>query len=68
MKRLQLKEGKLASAVAGIRQIAKSEEPIGKLVSRMRIMKGLILEKVTVPIGVLLIIFEVLHAKMKNRI
>ena len=59
MKRLQLKEGKLVSAVAGIRQIARTDEPLGKCLYKMQIMKGLVLEKITVPIGVLLIIFEV---------
>ena len=59
LKRLQLKEGKLQSAVAGIRQIAEAEEPIGKTVSKLEITKGLFLEKLTVPIGVLLIVFEV---------
>jgi gamma-glutamyl phosphate reductase len=45
-------------AADGIRAIAKQEEPVGRLISRMEIAEGLVLDKVTSPIGVLLIIFE----------
>lgn len=42
----------------GIRAIAAQEEPIGRLISRTEVADGLVLDKVTAPIGVLLIIFE----------
>lgn len=58
MKRLKLKPDKIGQLATGIRKIAASKEPIGNLISRTKIMKGLVLDKVTVPIGVLLIIFE----------
>ncbi|GMH32266.1 hypothetical protein BSKO_00100 [Bryopsis sp. KO-2023] len=58
MKRLKLKPDKIKQLAQGIRQIADSKEPIGNLISKTQIMKGLVLDKITVPIGVLLIIFE----------
>lgn len=42
----------------GIRSIAEQEEPLGRLLSRMELADGLVLDKVSSPIGVLLIIFE----------
>ena len=58
MQRLKLKPEKIKQLGAGLRSIAAQDEPIGKLLSRMEIAEGLELEKVTAPIGVLLIIFE----------
>jgi len=58
LQRLILKPNKIAQLADGIRAIAKQEEPIGHLLNRTEIAEGLILDKVTSPIGVLLIIFE----------
>lgn len=58
LQRLILKPNKIAQLAHGIRAIAKQEEPIGRLLNRTEIAEGLILDKVTSPIGVLLIIFE----------
>jgi delta-1-pyrroline-5-carboxylate synthetase len=58
MQRLILKPSKLTQLADGIRAIARQEEPIGKLLSRTELANGLVLDKVTSPIGVLLIIFE----------
>jgi len=58
LKRLILNREKLTTLCDGIRQIACSPEPLGKLVSRTEVSQGLILDKITCPIGVLLIIFE----------
>lgn len=58
MNRLKLKPDKISQVAKGIRKIASSKEPIGNLLSKTKIMKGLVLEKITVPIGVLLVIFE----------
>lgn len=58
LKRLQLTDSKLASTISGIRQMAQSTDPIGRILSRTQITRGLLLEKVSVPIGVLLVIFE----------
>ena len=58
MQRLKLKPQKIKQLGAGLRSIAAQDEPVGKILSRMEIAEGLELEKVTAPIGVLLIIFE----------
>ncbi|KAL3155983.1 Delta-1-pyrroline-5-carboxylate synthase [Trebouxia sp. C0010 RCD-2024] len=58
MQRLKLKPQKIKQLADGLRSIAAQEEPIGKTLSRMEIAEGLQLQKVTAPIGVLLIIFE----------
>lgn len=42
----------------GIRSIARQEEPLGRVISATQIAEGLELRKISVPIGVLLIIFE----------
>ncbi|GAB5370370.1 hypothetical protein AAMO2058_001486900 [Amorphochlora amoebiformis] len=57
-KRLVLDQKKLSNLCQGIRQIAASEDPIGKVIGSLEVSKGLILQQKTVPIGVLLIIFE----------
>ena len=58
LQRLILKPNKIRQLADGVRAIAAQEEPIGRLISRMEIAEGLTLDKVTSPIGVLLIIFE----------
>ncbi|KAK8588686.1 hypothetical protein V6N12_023110 [Hibiscus sabdariffa] len=56
--RLALKPGKIAALAKSIRVIADMEEPIGRILKKTEIADGLILEKTTCPLGVLLIIFE----------
>lgn len=58
LNRLILKEDKIKRLAEGIRSIAKQDEPIRKLLRKMKIADGLDLEQVASPIGVLLIIFE----------
>lgn len=59
LKRLSLSTSKLNSLAIGLRQIAaSSQESVGRVLRRTRIAKNLELEQVTVPIGVLLVIFE----------
>lgn len=58
LKRLQLTTEKLEVLSAGIRSIARQEEPVGALESRMELSEGLVLDKISCPIGVLLVIFE----------
>jgi len=58
VQRLILKDGKIQQLAEGIRAIARQEEPLHKVLTRMEIAKGLVLEKKSSPIGVLLIIFE----------
>jgi delta-1-pyrroline-5-carboxylate synthetase len=56
--RLKLSEAKLKTLATGIIQLANAEDPIGNVLHRCKIVEGLILQKITVPIGVLLVIFE----------
>lgn len=58
LQRLILKPAKISQLADGIRSIARQEEPIGKLLCKTELADGLVLEKVTSPIGVLLVIFE----------
>ncbi|OQS06518.1 delta-1-pyrroline-5-carboxylate synthetase [Thraustotheca clavata] len=56
--RLKLTKPKLETLAKGIRSIADQVEPIGQTVSKMEVSSGLVLEQLTCPIGVLLIVFE----------
>ena len=58
LNRLRLKPKKIDNLVEGIRAIADMDEPIGKLLRKLQVADGLVLEQRTCPIGVLLIIFE----------
>ncbi|KAK5599414.1 hypothetical protein CRENBAI_021504 [Crenichthys baileyi] len=59
LKRLSLSLEKLNSLAVGLRQIAiAARDNIGRVVRRTRVAQSLELEQVTVPIGVLLVIFE----------
>ncbi|XP_054259088.1 delta-1-pyrroline-5-carboxylate synthase isoform X1 [Macrosteles quadrilineatus] len=59
LSRLSLSPSKLKSLAAGLRQIAEtSHTNVGRVVRRTRLAQGLDLTQVTVPIGVLLVIFE----------
>ncbi|KAK9742418.1 hypothetical protein RND81_03G171300 [Saponaria officinalis] len=56
--RLALKPGKISSLAKSIRVLADMEEPIGQILKRTEVADGLILEKTSCPLGVLLIVFE----------
>lgn len=56
--RLALKPGKISSLAKSIRILADMEEPIGQILKRTELADGLILEKTSCPLGVLLIVFE----------
>uniref|UniRef100_A0A5S6QDM2 Delta-1-pyrroline-5-carboxylate synthase n=1 Tax=Trichuris muris TaxID=70415 RepID=A0A5S6QDM2_TRIMR len=57
--RMKLTPSKLVSLREGINQIAAAtKDTLGKCLRRIKVADGLILEQITVPIGVLLIIFE----------
>lgn len=57
-KRLKLTDEKLETLADGLRQIAKLEDPLGVVKSKRELANGLELSQITVPIGVLMIIFE----------
>ena len=56
--RLKLGESKLNSAIAGIRDLAKLTDPVGTVQIHRELDEGLVLKRVTCPLGVLGIIFE----------
>ncbi|KAI7997485.1 Delta-1-pyrroline-5-carboxylate synthase 1 [Camellia lanceoleosa] len=56
--RLALKPGKISALAKSMRTLAEMEEPIGQLLKRMELADGLILEKRSCPLGVLLVVFE----------
>ncbi|GMN41422.1 hypothetical protein TIFTF001_010643 [Ficus carica] len=56
--RLALKPGKIKSLANSIRVLANMEDPIGRVLKRTELADGLILEKTSSPLGVLLIVFE----------
>ncbi|KAI5285422.1 hypothetical protein KEM54_000588, partial [Ascosphaera aggregata] len=59
LKRLDLsKPGKYEDMLQGILDVRDLEDPIGKVTLRTLLDDGLVLERVTCPIGVLLVIFE----------
>uniref|UniRef100_A0A6Q2ZL74 Delta-1-pyrroline-5-carboxylate synthase n=1 Tax=Esox lucius TaxID=8010 RepID=A0A6Q2ZL74_ESOLU len=59
LNRLSLSPAKLGSLSTGLRQIAvASQDSLGRVLRRTRLAHNLELEQITVPIGVLLVIFE----------
>ncbi|XP_061911526.1 delta-1-pyrroline-5-carboxylate synthase isoform X2 [Entelurus aequoreus] len=59
LKRLSLSAAKLDSLAVGLRQIATATvDSVGRVLRRTRVAHNLELEQITVPIGVLLVIFE----------
>ena len=57
-KRLILNESKLRDVVDGITQIAKMDDPVGRVLEETELDEDLILRKVQTPIGVIAAIFE----------
>lgn len=57
--RLSLSQGKLKTLSIGLKQIADSSyENVGRVLTKTKLAENLVLQQVTVPIGVLLVIFE----------
>jgi len=56
--RLRLDGAKLAGAIAGVRQVAALADPLGRRQLHTELDDGLVLERVSVPLGVLGVIFE----------
>ena len=56
--RLKLDAGKIAQLVQGIRDLIQLPDPAGQVLARTQLDDGLILEKITVPLGLIGIIFE----------
>jgi glutamate-5-semialdehyde dehydrogenase len=58
LKRLRYDSAKLEESWQQIRSLIGQEDPIGKVLSRTELDEGLVLEKVSCPIGVIGIVFE----------
>ncbi len=58
IKRLRYDRSKIKESVESLRSLIKQEDPIGKVASRTELDSGLVLERVTCPIGVIGVIFE----------
>ncbi|KAD2080474.1 hypothetical protein R6Q59_032808 [Mikania micrantha] len=56
--RLALKPSKIHALAESVRRLAEMEEPIGQVLKRTELAEGLVLEKKSCPLGVLLIVFE----------
>jgi len=56
--RLVLDEKKIDSLCAGLMQIAGNTDILGKVLKCTKLTKDLVLQQITVPLGVLLVIFE----------
>ncbi|MEO1001552.1 MAG: glutamate-5-semialdehyde dehydrogenase [Cyanobacteria bacterium J06638_7] len=56
--RLKLDAAKLDAAIGGVRQVAALPDPVGRRQLHTELDQGLVLERVTVPVGVLGVIFE----------
>src|SRR3989338_6046280 len=58
LKRLKLDNIKINEIIAGVKSVAKLEDPAGKTLAVTELDKGLNLHKVSTPIGVIGVIFE----------
>ena len=58
LKRLRFDEAKLADVLAGLRALAEMEDPIGHEQLRTELADGLVLSRISCPIGVVGVIFE----------
>ena len=58
VRRLKLTDEKLETLASGIRQIANQPDPLGVVQKKRELAEGMELSLVSVPIGVLMIIFE----------
>ena len=56
--RLTLTEEKIETLVAGLRDLAAKPDPLGRRLARTELDEGLVLEKVSIPLGVFCVIFE----------
>ncbi len=56
--RLKLDEAKLKAAIAGVRDVGRLADPIGVMQINRELDEGLVLKRVTCPLGVLGVIFE----------
>ncbi len=58
LSRLKLSKAKLNAGIEGVRKVGELADPVNQVQIKRELSKGLILERKTVPIGVLGVIFE----------
>lgn len=58
LKRLRFDRSKIEEAVEGLKSLIRIEDPVGRTLSAMELDQGLVLYKVSCPIGVIGVIFE----------
>ncbi len=56
--RLKLDDGRIEGMAQGVEQVASQPDPIGKIIEGRTLKNGLMIEKITVPMGVIGIIYE----------
>ncbi|MDO4566344.1 MAG: gamma-glutamyl-phosphate reductase, partial [Oscillospiraceae bacterium] len=56
--RLTLTSGRIGAIAEGLLEVAALPDPVGELLERKRLSSGIELEKISVPIGVIAVIFE----------
>ncbi|MBR2264623.1 MAG: glutamate-5-semialdehyde dehydrogenase [Firmicutes bacterium] len=56
--RLMLNESRILAMAEGIRQVAQLPDPVGKSLRRVERPNGMVIERVSVPMGVIAIIYE----------
>jgi glutamate-5-semialdehyde dehydrogenase len=56
--RLKLDDAKLSSAIAGVRDVGKLSDPVGAVQIHRELDEGLMMKRITCPLGVLGVIFE----------
>jgi glutamate-5-semialdehyde dehydrogenase len=58
LKRLKYDDAKIDESLDSLRSLIRQEDVVGKVISRTELDSGLVLEKVTCPIGVIGVVFE----------
>jgi glutamate-5-semialdehyde dehydrogenase len=58
LERLRLTDKKIAEMTSSMLAVAELPDPVGRVLQRTELDRGLVLEKITSPLGVLAIIFE----------
>ncbi len=56
--RLSLDEGRIKGMADGIRDVVRLPDPVGRVLDRVELPNGLVVEKTAVPMGVVAIIYE----------
>ena len=56
--RLKLTEGRIKDMALGVRQVADLEDPVGRVIEEFTRPNGLLIQKISVPMGVIAMIYE----------